>query len=88
VNHGVSNSDIEQSDLEYTLRFQQLVELVRTRQPDKLIEATLHARKYLADNYHLSHYAAGLIAFAYESDNPNVMELYKVSNIFNIHSTS
>ena len=36
------------SNLEFELRLQQFIELVRTRQPQKLSEATQHAKKFLA----------------------------------------
>lgn len=36
-----------QNHLEFELRLQQYIEMIRTRQPAKLLEATQHARKYL-----------------------------------------
>ena len=65
------------SNLELELRLQQFIELVRSGEPSKLIEATLHARKHLGthqnDSYGLR--AGGLLA-----NPPNTMtEPYKVS---------
>lgn len=65
------------SNLELELRLQQFIELVRSGEPQKLIEATLHARKHLGthqnDSYGLR--AGGLLA-----NPPNTMtEPYKVS---------
>jgi macrophage erythroblast attacher len=79
-------SDTEQNDFDYSLRLQQLVELVRTGQPDKLIEAIIHARKHLADNYPLSQNAAGLIAYAYELNSPSLSQPFKVSICFLLHT--
>ena len=68
------------SNLELELRLQQFIELVRTGEPQKLIEATLHARKHLGthqnDSYGLR--AGGLLA------NPphTRTEPYKVVCIF------
>ena len=36
-----------QSKLEFTLRFQQYIELLRTRDDQKLLDAIAHAKKYL-----------------------------------------
>ncbi|KAG9965566.1 protein FYV10, partial [Aureobasidium melanogenum] len=63
------------SNLELELRLQQFIELVRSGDPQKLIEATLHARKHLGthqnDSYGLR--AGGLLA-----NPPNTMtEPYK-----------
>jgi macrophage erythroblast attacher len=56
-----------QSNLEFLLRFQQYVELVRTQTTEKLVEAITHAKKYLIpykDTYPREvHQAAGLLAF-------------------------
>jgi macrophage erythroblast attacher len=65
------------SNLELELRLQQFIELVRSGEPQKLIEATLHARKHLGthqnDSYGLR--AGGLLA-----NPPNTMtEPYKVT---------
>lgn len=69
----------QQSELEYELRLQQYIELVRTRQQSKLLEATAHARKYLVsiDDPHSAVKAAGLLA--YPPGTP--IEPYKVSII-------
>jgi macrophage erythroblast attacher len=66
------------SNLELELRLQQFIELVRSGEPQKLIEATLHARKHLGthqnDSYGLR--AGGLLA-----NPPNTLtEPYKVSS--------
>lgn len=56
---------VVQSSLEFELRLQQYIELVRTRQTTKLLEATVHAKKYLTshtDSQRAVH-AAGLLAF-------------------------
>ncbi|THW04692.1 protein FYV10 [Aureobasidium pullulans] len=74
------------SNLELELRLQQFIELVRTGEPQKLIEATLHARKHLGthqnDSYGLR--AGGLLA------NPphTSTEPYKVAFIFTMYSTA
>lgn len=66
-----------QSDLEFELRLQQFIELVRTRQTAKLLEATAHARKYLTGHADAQHAirAAGLLAFPPHTP----FEPYKVS---------
>ncbi|KAF2841437.1 hypothetical protein M501DRAFT_1046243 [Patellaria atrata CBS 101060] len=53
------------SDLEFQLRLQQYIELVRTQNPNKIKEATMHARKYLASHsdIQLVTRAACLLAF-------------------------
>ncbi|KAK5138920.1 GID complex subunit containing RING finger motif [Oleoguttula sp. CCFEE 6159] len=53
------------SNLEIELRLQQYIELVRTGENPKLIEATLHARKYLAaqQDTEFTMRAAGLLVF-------------------------
>jgi hypothetical protein len=53
--------------------------MVRTGQPDKLIEATLHAKRYLSENTIDSQNAAGLIAYFHEWDSPSLTQPYKVS---------
>jgi macrophage erythroblast attacher len=61
-----------ESTFEFELRMQQYVELIRTRQEDKLLEATLHARKHLAGASHnksrLSIEWAGLLAFDQDTE--------------------
>lgn len=66
-----------QSNLEYELRMQQYIEMVRTGNTQKLTEATHHARKYLASHSDTKWAirAAGLLAFP--PDTP--AEPYKVS---------
>ncbi|KAB8349530.1 hypothetical protein FH972_023556 [Carpinus fangiana] len=52
------------SDLEFELRLQQYIEMIRTRQPSKLLDAAMHARKYLAtSNSESATRAAALLAF-------------------------
>ncbi|KAH0566311.1 GID complex subunit containing RING finger motif [Trichoglossum hirsutum] len=55
------------SNLEFELRLQQYIELVRTRQPQKLYEATQHAKKFLAPHKDTQFgeisKAAGLLAY-------------------------
>jgi macrophage erythroblast attacher len=76
---GQKVSNYKQSDFEYSLRLQQFVEMVRTGQPEKLIEATLHAKKYLSENTLDSQNAAGLIAYFNDWDNPALTQPYRVS---------
>lgn len=66
-----------QGNLEFELRLQQYVEMVRTGNTQKLQEATQHARKYLASHSDTKYAirAAGLLAFP--PDTP--AEPYKVS---------
>ena len=56
-----------QSNLEFMLRFQQYVELVRTQDQSKLLESITHAKKYLTpfkDSYPREvQQACGLLAF-------------------------
>jgi len=55
------------SNLEFMLRFQQYIELVRTQEDQKLLEAIVHAKKYLLTSKHTYpkeiQQAAGLLAF-------------------------
>ncbi|KAI9799683.1 MAG: GID complex subunit containing RING finger motif [Sarcosagium campestre] len=55
------------SNLEFQLRLQQYVELARTGQREKLLEATHHAKQYLAPHkntqFQEMHVASGLLAF-------------------------
>ncbi|KAL1878810.1 hypothetical protein VTK73DRAFT_7463 [Phialemonium thermophilum] len=61
------------SNLEFMLRYQQYIELVRTQSRSKPLEAISHARKYLSpyrDTYpSLVNQAAGLLAFPPDPDN-------------------
>ena len=56
-----------QSTLEFELRLQQYIEMVRAGQPSKMIEAMQHAKKYLSPHLETQsveiHRAAGLLAF-------------------------
>ncbi|KAK8221259.1 negative regulation of gluconeogenesis [Phyllosticta capitalensis] len=54
-----------ESNLEFELRLQQYVEMVRSGNTQKLMEATMHARKYLASHHDTTFAirAAGLLAF-------------------------
>ncbi|KAI9653375.1 MAG: GID complex subunit containing RING finger motif [Alyxoria varia] len=63
-----------ESDLEYELRLQQFIELIRPQDPQKIMEATTHARKYLSQHADpsLPYHASGLLAVGPNS----VMEPY------------
>jgi macrophage erythroblast attacher len=56
-----------QSKLEFMLRFQQYIELVRPRDQSKLLDAIAHARKYLLPSKDLypkeAQQLGGLLAF-------------------------
>lgn len=72
-------SDRLQSDFEHDLRLQQYIELVRAGNPDKLIEAISHAKKFLhaagAD------YACGLLAMCHSWKDPSssiLLQPYRV----------
>jgi len=56
-----------QSKLEFTLRFQQYIELIRTQDDQKLLDAIVHAKKFMLpfkDTYPKEvQQAAGLLAF-------------------------
>ncbi|KAK7531347.1 negative regulation of gluconeogenesis [Phyllosticta citribraziliensis] len=54
-----------ESNLEFELRLQQYIEMVRSGNTQKLMEATMHARKYLAPHHdnQFAIRAAGLLAF-------------------------
>jgi macrophage erythroblast attacher len=58
--------DLWQSKLEFTLRFQQYIELIRTQDEQKLSDAIAHAKKFMLpfkDTYHKEILqAAGLLA--------------------------
>ncbi|KAF4545137.1 Protein fyv10 [Lasiodiplodia theobromae] len=73
-----------ESNLEFELRLQQYVEMVRTGNTQKLQEATQHARKYLASHSDTKYAirAAGLLAFP--PDTP--AEPYK-AHIQSLYST-
>jgi macrophage erythroblast attacher len=58
----------QQSKLECELRLQQYIELIRSGEPAKLVEATKHARKYLTAPPEIGIIAAGLMAFARDED--------------------
>jgi macrophage erythroblast attacher len=80
----------QQSNLEFMLRFQQYIELVRTQNLDKLLESIAHAKKYLIpfrDSYPKEvQQACGLLAFL-----PGTrVEQYSVSPHLNliVHSTN
>ena len=61
------NSNERQSNLEFMLRFQQYIELVRTQDQNKLLESIAHAKKFLLpfrDSYPREvQQACGLLAF-------------------------
>ena len=69
-------------NLEFELRLQQYIEMVRTQDKSKKIEAILHAKKYLISNYQAQNSdimrAAGLLVFTQDTR----AEPYKVSQTF------
>ena len=69
-------------NLEFELRLQQYIEMVRTQDKSKKIEAILHAKKYLISNYQAQNSdimrAAGLLVFTQDTR----AEPYKVSRTF------
>jgi len=69
-----------ESKLEFMLRFQQYIELVRTEEPSKMVDAISHARKYLMASQatHPKEVAqAGvLLCFSPNTQVPNIAELY------------
>ncbi|KAI9830983.1 MAG: GID complex subunit containing RING finger motif [Phylliscum demangeonii] len=71
------------SDLEFHLRLQQYIELVRTGERAKLLEATHHARKYLSphrdSHAEWIHQAAGLLAFAPDTATEPYQSMYAAS---------
>ncbi|KAI9864535.1 MAG: GID complex subunit containing RING finger motif [Trichoglossum hirsutum] len=68
------------SNLEFELRLQQYIELVRTRQPQKLYEATQHAKKFLAPHKDTQFgeisKAAGLLAYPSNTSTEPYRTLY------------
>jgi len=66
------------SNLEFELRLQQYIELVRSGNTQKLMEATMHARKYLAPHQdtNFAIRAAGLLAFPPETQAEPYKSLY------------
>ena len=60
-----------QHNLEFELRLQQYIEMVRTQDPSKKIEAINHARKYLVSNQDPDskeiQRAAGMLVFAQDT---------------------
>ena len=60
-------ANLAQSNLEFMLRFQQYIELVRTQDQTKLLESITHAKKFLLpfrDSYPKEvQQACGLLAF-------------------------
>lgn len=75
-----------QGNLEFELRLQQYIELVRSGQQHKMLEAIGHARKYLSPHMdtHLAeiHRAAGLLAFPPDTQ----AEPYKVNLVRTLFS--
>lgn len=67
----IISTDRPQSKLEFMVRFQQYIELVRTREQGKLQDAIVHAKKYLLPSKDLYpsevKQAAGLLAFPPEA---------------------
>lgn len=66
-----------QSPLEFELRLQQYIELIRTRQCSKIAEATAHARKYLASHADAQRAVQASALLAYAPDTR--IETYRVS---------
>ncbi|OCL05024.1 protein fyv10 [Glonium stellatum] len=66
------------NNLEFELRLQQYIELVRSGNAQKLTEATMHARKYLAPHQdtNFAIRAAGLLAFPPETQAEPYKSLY------------
>lgn len=66
-----------QAHLEFELRLQQFIEMVRTGDTDKLLEAIKHAHKYLTPQEHIKGgiTAAGLLAYTEDTE----VQPYKVS---------
>ena len=62
---------ILQHNLEFELRLQQYIEMVRSQDQSKKLEAILHARKYLTPNHESQNNeimrAAGLLVFNQET---------------------
>lgn len=71
------------SNLEFELRLQQYIELVRTCLPQKLLEATHHARKYLLPHRETQtveiHRASGLLAFGPDTQAEPYRTMYSSS---------
>ncbi|KAI9847803.1 MAG: GID complex subunit containing RING finger motif [Sclerophora amabilis] len=71
------------SNLEFELRLQQYIELVRTGQREKLLEATQHAKKYLSPHMATQgaeiHRAAGLLAFASDTHAQPYQSMYSMA---------
>ncbi|OCK78841.1 macrophage erythroblast attacher [Lepidopterella palustris CBS 459.81] len=78
------------SNLEFELRLQQYIELVRSCNTQKLMEATMHARKYLAPHQdtNFTIRAAGLLAYSPDTEAEPYRSLYSaerwefLSNLF------
>ena len=58
---------------------QQYIELVRTGEPDRLIDATFHAKRYLQEQPGHAPVAAGLLAYAFERDKYSLNGVLKVT---------
>ncbi|KAL1995305.1 hypothetical protein VTN49DRAFT_1492 [Thermomyces lanuginosus] len=72
-----------QQSLEFELRLQQYIEMVRTGKSEKLVEAMQHAKKYLAPYMETKskeiHRAAGLLAFPSNTETEPYKSLYSPS---------
>ena len=66
------------SELEYELRLQEYIEMVRTRDKQRMHQATVHAKKYLTpyEDKNFSIRAAGLLAFPANTLMEPYMSLY------------
>lgn len=80
---------IQQRNLEFELRLQQFIEMIRSRVPTKLLEATSHARKYLVP-YQATHNeeickASALLAYSPENFD-TMPDSYKVRPPPHVHT--
>lgn len=76
---GEEETDVRQSNLELELRLQQFIEMTRSGDPAKLIDATLHARKHLGSQQDTDYglRAGGLLAYT----SFTAIEPYKVRSV-------
>lgn len=75
----LSYADRNKNNLEFELRLQQYIEMVRSQDKSKKVEAIVHAKKYLVSNQQSQNTeimrAAGLLVFTQDTR----AEPYKVS---------
>lgn len=76
----LSSADRNKNNLEFELRLQQYIEMVRSQDKSKKVEAIVHAKKYLVSNQQSQNTeimrAAGLLVFTQDTR----AEPYKVSH--------